>query len=195
MASDRWFLGWFRPLFERSCPFCALLSSMLLFASLWAPIFLRFWLPKSVQNRPKIDAKTIIDKGVLCSSFCNSFFQHFLLHGATANLQKVLFFRWFFNVFTFRHQRPQTNHPMKILLKISSILTSKIDPNGIGNRSSNQHRLQNRICIVLKSILGRIWMPFGRLLAFELGGPNLGLLLRLRIRLASAFEAPRRPCP
>ena len=137
VASDRWFLGWPRPLFERFCPFCALLSSILLFASLWASIFLRFWLPKSVQNRPKIDAKMIIDASMFCSSFCNSFFQPFLLHVATANLQKVLFFQWFFNVFTFRNQRPPTNHPIKILSKIHSILASKMDQNGIENRSAN----------------------------------------------------------
>ena len=132
---------------------------------------------------------------MLCFSFCNSFFQPFLLHGATANLQKVLFFRWFFNVFTFRHQRPHTNHPIQILLKINFILASEIEQNGNGSRSSNYHRLQHRNYTVLSSILGPILAPFWRLWRSKRSGRVKALDVWYSACLLFGSETSRRPYP
>ena len=132
---------------------------------------------------------------MFCSSFCKPFFLTFLLQRLTANLQKVLFFKWFCKVFAFRKQRPHNQHPIKIVTKICFILGSKIGPNGIGNRSSNWYRLQHRISTVLGSILGPIWGPFWELWASKWS--NRVKFFDVWYSACSVFgsEAPRRPHP
>ena len=130
-----------------------------------------------------------MDRGMLSSSFCNLFVLPFLLHCETANLQKVLFFEWFFNFLLFATNARTPTIQSKFYQKLASFWLRKSTKMAleIDQRTSIDYNSEilpfwDRFCDPLGVQFGSFGLEKG---AIELQFSMFGILL-------AHFLVPRR---